>query len=280
MITALLEEKETVFRGGALRNIMAVELDSRAFKALSSKTRVALLKKMGAKPRSLSSLAGEAGLSVQATDEHLRKLAGAGLVEKTKTAKWAYYHLTDSGRSLVQPNRQPIYLLMGASILLLLASALTIMQNSSFAATAPAFQDTGNSEAPRMMAAPKPAGSQPELTAAALPAAKGATITAETQNQAAQGTAITADAGPNQAGQSAAAADTELKTTSAQKASTSEAGQKLDAAPISANPPATAAATTQSRSQFPWAEVFGFAGFSALFAAAVLWLRQKNSTGN
>lgn len=111
---------------------MAVQLDAQAFKALSSSTRVALLKKLGAKPRSLSSLAEEAGLSVQATDEHMHKLMQAGLVEKDKKSKWAYFRLTDSGRSLVSPDRQPVYLMLAVSMMLLLASAITWMQTPAY----------------------------------------------------------------------------------------------------------------------------------------------------
>jgi DNA-binding transcriptional ArsR family regulator len=107
--------------------VMAVELDAAAFKALSSKTRVALLKKLKQKPRSLTSLAIESGLSVQAVDEHLRKLADAGLVEKRKHAKWSYYALSPSGLHLVQPNRQPVYVLLSISFFLLMASALTFV---------------------------------------------------------------------------------------------------------------------------------------------------------
>ncbi len=119
---------------------MAVQLDARAFKALSSPTRVTLLKKLGVKPRSLSSLAEEAGLSVQATDEHMHKLVQAGLVEKEKKAKWAYYRLSAAGRSLVTPDRQPVYLMLAVSLFLLLASAITWIQEPPMA---PAAADYG-----------------------------------------------------------------------------------------------------------------------------------------
>lgn len=106
---------------------MAVELDAAAFKALSSKTRVELLKRLREKPRSPTSLSHETGLSVQAVDEHLRKLAAAGLAEKRKHAKWTYYALTPAGQHLVSPSRQPVYVLLSISFLLLAASALTFM---------------------------------------------------------------------------------------------------------------------------------------------------------
>ncbi len=118
---------------------MDVHLDAAAFKALSSRTRVELLKKLRDKPRSPTSLAHGMGLSVQAVDEHLRKLAAAGLAEKRKHAKWTYYALTPAGLHLVQPNRQPVYVLLGVSLLLLLASGLTVMDGLE-SPTAPSFQ--------------------------------------------------------------------------------------------------------------------------------------------
>lgn len=119
---------------------MAVELDAKAFKALSSERRVDILKALAKKPRSLTSLSNELGLSVQATDEHLRKLESAGLVEKSKHAKWTYYALNAKGAALVAPNRQPVYVLLSISVLLLAAAGLSFMdQNAwgqSFAAQA------------------------------------------------------------------------------------------------------------------------------------------------
>jgi len=159
---------------------MAVELDARAFKALSSPTRVSLLKKLAAKPRSLSSLAEEEGLSVQATDEHMHKLVQAGLVEKEKKSKWAYYRLTPAGRSLVAPDRQPVYLMLAVSVMLLLAAAITWPQ-----ANAPAAVGVKDAVAPQFTQ------SQPQDAQPLEASAKSAIITGDANASA----PATADAG-------------------------------------------------------------------------------------
>ncbi|HLD76324.1 MAG TPA: winged helix-turn-helix domain-containing protein, partial [Candidatus Norongarragalinales archaeon] len=120
---------------------MPVELDSKAFKVLSSETRVTLLKKVAEKPRSLTALASEIGMTVQSTDEHLRKLQEAGFVTKTRHAKWAYYEATASGKQVVQPKSVAVHLLLGVSFLMLLASAATLLLPQS---TVTPFGFTGN----------------------------------------------------------------------------------------------------------------------------------------
>ncbi|MBI2445057.1 helix-turn-helix domain-containing protein [Candidatus Micrarchaeota archaeon] len=155
---------------------MAVQLDAQAFKALSSPTRISLLKKLYVKPRSLSSLAEESGLSVQATDEHMHKLVKAGLVQKDKKNKWAYYHLTASGRSLVAPDRQPVYLMLAASMMLLLAAAITWNQAGVFASSAqgsalPALAEIRSTQSQPMESASKSAITAADANGTAAPAA-------------------------------------------------------------------------------------------------------------
>lgn len=154
-----LKKPDCIITSALPNDFMAVQLDSRAFKALSSPTRVNLLKKLGVKPRSLSSLAEEAGLSVQATDEHMHKLVQAGLVVKDKKSKWAYYQLTAAGRSLVQIDRQPVYLMLAVSMLLFLAAGIAYNQSGAYAFTGEsqalplAAQDTATGSAPLESAA-------------------------------------------------------------------------------------------------------------------------------
>ncbi|MBI4361482.1 winged helix-turn-helix transcriptional regulator [Candidatus Micrarchaeota archaeon] len=154
---------------------MAVELDANAFKALSSERRVEILKALSKKPRSLTSLAHELKLSVQATDEHLRKLESAGLVQKSKHAKWTYYALDAKGAALLAPNRQPVYVLLSISILLLAAAGLTWLDGDRLVAYA---AQTGVAES-------KAVAQDAEPLAAAAPAEASDARTAEIQAESA-----------------------------------------------------------------------------------------------
>lgn len=120
---------------------MIVELDSKAFKVLSSDSRVALLKKVAEKPRSLSALAQEMGLTVQSTDEHLRKLQASGFVSKSRHSKWVYYEATDSGKQVVQPKPQAIYLMLSLSFFMFMAAFATLMFPSSVGLQEKSFQE-------------------------------------------------------------------------------------------------------------------------------------------
>ncbi|MBI5036511.1 winged helix-turn-helix transcriptional regulator [Candidatus Micrarchaeota archaeon] len=115
------------------------ELDAGKLKLLGSETRVALLKKLRAKPRSLSGLAEELKLSVQSTHEQLEKLAKADLVEKSRRAKWSYYALTESGKALVSPSPTPVYFLLGLSFLLIFSSVLGYFGFIPYAPAQPGF---------------------------------------------------------------------------------------------------------------------------------------------
>lgn len=174
---------------------MAVQLDARAFKALSSPTRVNLMKKLVVKPRSLSSLAEESGLSVQATDEHMHKLVQAGLVAKDKKSKWAYYQLTEAGRSLVQIDRQPVYLMLAVSMLLFLAAGLAWNQAGAYIAS-------GGSQALPSLAENQATGPAP-LESAAKAFGTAADANGTTSATAAQPAIVEATAMPPEAPASA-----------------------------------------------------------------------------
>ena len=213
---------------------MVVQLDAHAFKALSSPTRVTLLKKLGVKPRSLTSLAEESGLSVQATDEHMHKLVGAGLVEKEKKAKRAYYRLSAAGRSLVQPDRQPVYLMLAVSFLLLLASGITWMQAPEPSELSAAYDASSESGQARAM------------DSGAASSEKSA-ISATDANQPAFGTP---PAAPGAAG------TTEPQAAPAPSENTGKPNAGVQPASL------------------PWTWVFAFGSVVCLAAAIVWWRRQ------
>jgi len=81
-----------------------MELDKKAIKALSSDTRVTIMKSLAERRKMPAELSKELGLAGSTIVEHLGKLEGSGLVKKEKThRKWIYYELTPKGRGIVRP---------------------------------------------------------------------------------------------------------------------------------------------------------------------------------
>ncbi len=164
---------------------MTVELNSQAFKVLSSSTRVALLKKIAEKPRSLTSLAQEMGLTVQSTDEHLRKLQAAGFVTKSRHAKWVYYQATPAGKQVVQPKSQTVYILLSVSFLLLLASGASMFfPGATGTSLAPSGSEgvTKALEKPAFSNAPSPEAEALTAAAESLPADSAEVRTTQTDS--------------------------------------------------------------------------------------------------
>jgi DNA-binding transcriptional ArsR family regulator len=81
------------------------EEELHVFKALSSRTRMEILKRLCERRRTLSELSRELNLSKAALHEHLSKLGEAGLVERIDSPprKWVYYELSPRGREIVSP---------------------------------------------------------------------------------------------------------------------------------------------------------------------------------
>jgi DNA-binding transcriptional ArsR family regulator len=82
-----------------------VVLDEGSFRALSSDSRVNILKSLGGRRRTLSELSRKLSLGTSTVKEHCDVLRGAGLIEQVDEGrKWKYYELTDKGRSIVAPS--------------------------------------------------------------------------------------------------------------------------------------------------------------------------------
>ncbi len=100
-------------------NMEQVVLDRQSFKALSSETRVSLLKRLSKGRRTASQLAGEFLLSVQSVSEHLGKLEAAGLIQRREEGrKWVYFELTAKGLGVLG-DRPNVLLLLALSLLLI-----------------------------------------------------------------------------------------------------------------------------------------------------------------
>jgi DNA-binding MarR family transcriptional regulator len=79
-------------------------IDRKTLKAISSDTRMDLLKYLSKRKYTLSELSNKLNLKASTVKEHLDNLINSDLVEKENTEnKWKYYSLTEKGKKLVNP---------------------------------------------------------------------------------------------------------------------------------------------------------------------------------
>lgn len=84
-----------------------IYLDKNAFKVLASDTRIAILKELDKRPKTVTELSRELNLTKATVHEHLSKLFDAELIIKDEDTrrKWVYYKLSKKGRKLFHPQR-------------------------------------------------------------------------------------------------------------------------------------------------------------------------------
>jgi len=101
-----------------------VILDLESFKALSSDTRVDILKALDGKKMGLNDLCKQTQLTKATLHEHLNKLVQAGLIKKNQRDghKWVYYKLSWKGSSLLHPENTRVMLLFTTTIIALSAA--------------------------------------------------------------------------------------------------------------------------------------------------------------
>jgi len=93
-----------------------MEISRHEIKALSSDTRVMMMKSLGERRKMPSELSRELSMAPSTMVEHLQVLEKSGLIKRIETGhKWKYYELTDKGRSLVRP-RFPVQFVVMLSL--------------------------------------------------------------------------------------------------------------------------------------------------------------------
>ncbi|PIO06530.1 hypothetical protein COT29_00575 [Candidatus Micrarchaeota archaeon CG08_land_8_20_14_0_20_59_11] len=123
-----------------------VVLDRESFRALSSKTRVSILKRLAERRKTASELARDVGITAQAASEHLRKMEKAGLVVAAKRSKWVYFELSEKGRAVLEPGTTKLFVLLAISLVAVGWSAMRIMAQRAVVPTefpAPVLTDAG-----------------------------------------------------------------------------------------------------------------------------------------
>lgn len=82
-----------------------IELDKDTLKALSSDTKIEILKKLDVRRMTVSELSRELGINKSAIHKHLDRMADTGLVVKREnTNKFVYYELTNKGTGVLHPD--------------------------------------------------------------------------------------------------------------------------------------------------------------------------------
>jgi DNA-binding transcriptional ArsR family regulator len=80
-----------------------ITLDRKVFEALSSETRIRILKHVKNKGMTVTELSKILGTSKSTVSQHLDKLVEAGLVKKSDEGrKWVHYELTEKGKKILQ----------------------------------------------------------------------------------------------------------------------------------------------------------------------------------
>jgi len=102
-----------------MRVVAKVILDSETFKALASPTRLAVLKSLDARRKTVTELSRDLELNKATVHEHLQLLVATGLVKKRddEGRKWIYYELTWQGERLLHPEETTSFMvLLGLSV--------------------------------------------------------------------------------------------------------------------------------------------------------------------
>lgn len=162
-----------------------IVLDAEAFKALSSDTRLHILKALDARRLTVSELGRLLDLNKATVFEHLKMLMGADLVKKEDEGrKWVYYRLTWKGRNVLHPEN--------VQFMLLLATALfsvggLVAQLGHLVAGWGGASSSDSDELPSGPG-PSPSGSQETVAAAQAPAdAAAGSAAPEMQRSAGEG---------------------------------------------------------------------------------------------
>lgn len=108
-----------------------ITLDRKTFKTLASDTRINILKSLGRRRKMLTELSKEFGMSPSTIKEHLDKLSKADLiVQKDDGHKWKYYELTRTGKNVLNPGDNKIWIILTLSFLAIIVTSYDFAQRS------------------------------------------------------------------------------------------------------------------------------------------------------
>ena len=142
-----------------------ITLDRKAFKALSSDSRVAILKSLSARRKTLSELSSELGMSMSAMKQHMDSLVRAGLVEKKDDGhKWKYYELTKTGKNVVSHGDMRIFVMIGISAVAFIFTGYRLFSGRLFSYSTGLAEQSSMLDKEGSLAAPAMAPAVPDAS--------------------------------------------------------------------------------------------------------------------
>jgi len=134
-----------------LMNEEELTIDKKVIRAISSNTRVSILKALRQRQKTQSEIAVELNFSVPTVLEHIEQLEDAHLVERVPTdkeRKWVYYQLTKTGRNVIESKRMNIIVLLAIGLLAITTAFVFFNVYKPYSQTSyMALETTGASEA-------------------------------------------------------------------------------------------------------------------------------------
>lgn len=126
-----------------------MEINKQTIKALSSESRVQILKSLAKRRKMPSELSKELNLAASTIVGHLDVLEKSGLVSKKKTGhKFIYYELTNRGQNLIKP-RFPVQfvIMLSLGLVMFIGGTLSFFRQIHFPIVE-TFMRTGTAGAP------------------------------------------------------------------------------------------------------------------------------------
>jgi len=106
----------------------SLELNKKFLKAVSSRSRISILKTLGSKNYTVTELSKSLNLSKSTVHEHLSVLLDGELVAKNEDGrKWVYYGLTEKGKHLIHNDIEKMIVLFPMSVAVFLSGLYSIM---------------------------------------------------------------------------------------------------------------------------------------------------------
>ncbi|UCG94964.1 MAG: winged helix-turn-helix transcriptional regulator [archaeon] len=127
-----------------------MEITKKTIKALSSDTRLEILRLLVRRRKIAADIAKILKLAPSTVNEHLKKLEEAGLVKRKETGhKWIYFEVTEDGRNLVQPRSpmQFVLVLCLGVLMMLVGGFKSLVPSGAETFAAPLAQKAGETAA-------------------------------------------------------------------------------------------------------------------------------------